>query len=515
MKINLSGKPGNLSLNRALDILSNNIGIEELTEEEQKSIQQEEGNPVIVLDANADYEITETLVIEIPVCIKGNGARILNRAKIGFQITASNVVMENLTISEGMISVIIDALGRDISNICFNSCQFDRYILAGVKVGSTKNNSICRAVKFQNCNFRAQLSKNDKGEMFVCACDLILTAANSSSEDVCDAVLDGVTVEHCEVLGPSICNFMIVPGLSIDSSYTPVFDRCGIRNIKIADSKLMGSDDTAVAAQANYINNYNCYFENLEVINNICEFGLTGISASAGSPMKGDCDGIYIRNIHILNNVLTGKPDVGETRTAIGAGGGGINYYSCSCYNSWVQNMEIRGNKISDCERGITLMGGSSMIDADASSELKGNYVEDVIIEDNILKNVENCFIFYGAWIEGRRFDWNWGKHHTTQTWLPHVIDNSRTTMMASDNYIRKLRCVNNRCDGFSYLLRAAGAVGRGHGVMGNNRMTDDIIFRNNTFKNGENHIYVADCALEDWVQDMGGNTVNKSLKNI
>ena len=33
MKINLSGKPGNLSLNRALDILSNNIGIEELTEE--------------------------------------------------------------------------------------------------------------------------------------------------------------------------------------------------------------------------------------------------------------------------------------------------------------------------------------------------------------------------------------------------------------------------------------------------------------------------------------------------
>ena len=100
MKINLSGKPGNLSLNRALDILSNNIGIEELTEEEQKSIQQEEGNPVIVLDANADYEITETLVIEIPVCIKGNGARILNRAKIGFQITASNVVMENLTLKE-------------------------------------------------------------------------------------------------------------------------------------------------------------------------------------------------------------------------------------------------------------------------------------------------------------------------------------------------------------------------------------------------------------------------------
>ena len=46
---------------------------------------------------------------------------------------SSNVVMENLTISEGMISRIIDALGRDISNICFNSCQFDRYILAGVK----------------------------------------------------------------------------------------------------------------------------------------------------------------------------------------------------------------------------------------------------------------------------------------------------------------------------------------------------------------------------------------------
>ena len=515
MVIHLTHCDNRISLKHALDIICRRIEPDKLLEEDQKYISREEDSSVIVLDPDENYEITETLIIDKSVCIQGNGAHIVCKARIGFLISASDVALENLTISEGTISAVIDSCGKNIQNISFTGCRFERYILSGIMTGSAKSNGICRNISIRNCSFKAQLSKNEKGEDMVCALDLILTAACSSQDNVGNAVLDGVCVENCDVLGPSICNFMIVPGLSLDPAKTPQFDRCFIRNIKIAGSRLSGSDDTAVAAQANYINNNKCYFEKLEVVGNICEFGLTGISASAGSPMKGDCDGIFIRDIKILDNILTGKPDVGETRTAIGAGGGGINYYTCSCHNSYVKNLEIRGNRIYQCERGIAITGGSSMIDADAPAELKGNFVEDAVIEGNKLTDVENCFIFYGAWIEGRRFDWNWGKHHTTQTWLPHVEDNSKQTMCASYNCIRRLRCENNQCIGFRYLLRAAGAVGRGHGAMSNNRVDEEICFRYNTFEKGENHILVGDCIIEDWVKDDGGNKVEKLLKNI
>lgn len=39
---------------------------------------------------------------------------------------------------------------------------------------------------------------------------------------------------------------------------------------------------------------------------------------------------------------------------------------------------------------------------------------------------------------------------------------------------------------------------------MKDNRVQDNIVFRDNIIEGGENHIHVADCIMEDWVNDLG-----------
>ncbi len=476
----------------------------------------DQGNSAIIeLQKDAVYEISEAVQISHRISIRGNGAQIRVNGLSGFVIKSSDVTLENLTLSGGVILIDIDSDGSLVENISIKQCVLKDYYLTGLRTGSSKSNGVCRNISVVDCSFAARENINEQDEKQVVALDMLLLAAHGETDDISHAKLDNVLVERCNLQGPSICNLMLVPGLALNQDRTPQFNRCSISNILIRNCNLTGSDDTVLAAQANYINNNDCYFENLEAVNNTCEFGLTGLSASGGSPMLGDCDGIYIKNIKFNDNVLCGKPDVGETRTAIIVSGGGINYYSCSCHNSYVKNMEIQRNSIRNCENGIFLVGGSSMVDSDAPNELCGNYIEDVVVRNNKLFDVQNCFSFYGARLEGRRFDWNWGKHHTTQFWQPHVEDNRVVTTKTCNNHIRNLVCEENHCFGFSYLLHAIGASGRGHGIMENNSVVDGIVFRNNTFNGGENHIYVAHGVFEDWVRDNGGNVADLNLKNI
>ena len=511
----LPGETGALSIYEAVQIATSQAAADALPDEKRHciSVTQEDGIPVIELEKDGVYQLDNTVAIPGPLMLRGNGATIINNQMTGFLLMGSHITLEDVNIQGGLVSVSIDSMGEKIEDIRLNRCRLEGYMLAGVLAGGSKSASECRGLSVTDCCFKAGATKKENGDDNVMALDLILTAACSTDVDVNRAVLDDVTIERCEVYGPSICNFMIVPGLSLNPQKTPMFDGCSISNMRILNCKLRGSDDTAIAAQANYINNPNCFLENFDVIGCDVEFGLTGLSSSGGSPMTGSVSGIYQKNVRYLDNILTGKPDVGETRTAVGLSGGGINYGNTTCLNSWIENVEVRGNRIFNCERGITVHGGYSMIDADAVAELSGNYAKDIYINNNTMTDVENCFIFYGLWIEGRRFDWNWGKHHTTQTWLPHPEDNSLITMAAKNNYVENLTCTDNHCKGFSYLLRAAGAVGRGHGYVEGNRMTEGIVFENNTYEGGENHIIVADTILEDWVADGGRNAVDKFIK--
>lgn len=480
------------------------VDLKKLIEEQFEIVGTEQCK--IELKEKETYYINDTIHLTKPVHIEGNGTQIENKAGTGIIISTSDVKINNVTISKGMISVLIDNKGRKIENITIENSILKEYLLSGLAIGASESSGETKKVKLDNCTFSAATMKKEDGTDNVMALDILLTAGFTDRTDIEDSVLTDVCIDHCAIQGHSICNIMSVPGLSMNPDTTPQFRRCAIKNVSVINSTLTGSDDTVFAAQANYINNEECYCENFSAKNNEIEFGLTGLSASAGSPMTGSVEKIFFKNIDFSDNRLTGKKDVGETRTAIGIGAGSINYKPTICNRCGIENVKIIGNEIIDCERGIKISAGDSMIDADAPSEVTGNYVKKTIIRNNRLKDVQNCFIFYAAWIEGRRFDWNWGAHHTTQTWLPPVTNHAKTTVIASENRIEDLVCEHNDCDGFSYLLCAAAAMARGHGKVSKNTVSGNIVFRNNTFSNGEDHVRIGNTFFEDWVTDGGEN---------
>ena len=514
MKIEI--KQGGLSIPEALALIRGELLLQELSDKQRETI-REDGQKIteIYLEKNAVYDIQGTLFLTENISIYGNNARINCQGIPGVLVAGSHVLLRELTVSGSQIAVRIDSMGSEINDILFENCCVLDYAVCGLCAGSSVSSGVCSNVTLHNCEFRSADRPENAERHFPTAQDIILCAA-SAGNDVKDAVLNGVKIAEGRLLGASVCNIFIVPGLWAKTGNVPTFDNCTISDILVENCILHGSFDTSLAAQANYINNNNCRVENVAVKNNDIEVGITGVSATAGSPMLGSCDGIYFKNFVCTGNHIKGYPGAGEPRAAICIDGGLINYYSnVQCRNSWVEDVNICRNDICEIERGIMIKGAFSMIDAEKDGQLAGNYVKDVAIRENMLRDVETCFLFYGAWIEGRRYDWNWGRNHTEQIWLEHPVDNSISTMSVEGNYIRNLCCEKNRCNGFRYLLKAAGAAGRGHGNMKDNRVQDNIVFRDNIIEGGENHIHVADCIMEDWVNDLGGNCVNSNLKNI
>ena len=484
----------------------------------QEAIASMRGNPVqteICLEDNGIYDIEETLVFPGNISVYGNNARIRCHGDPGLLITGSGVLVKDLTLLAEKTAVRIDSMGTAAEDISFENCRILGYAVCGLWAGSSSDYGTCSNLSLQNCEFQSADRPEDAEKHFPTAQDIILCAA-SAETDVRNAELNRVNISGCRIMGASVCNIFMVPGICAKNGKAPDFNNCSISDVRIENCILHGSFDTALAAQANYINNNNCRTENVTVKNNDIEVGITGISATAGSPMQGECRDIVFRNFICEGNSVTGRPGAGEPQTAVCADGGLINYYSdVQCSGSRVENVYICGNTVRNVEKGIMLRGAFAMIDADKEGVLKGNCVENIVISRNELRDVDVCFLFYGAYLEGRRFDWKWGRNHTEQKWLEHPADNSIPTMSAEGNYIRNLCCEKNHCRGFRYLLKAAGAAGRGHGCAKDNRMADGIIFQNNTAELGENHIHVADCILEDWVNDMGGNCVDMKLKDI
>lgn len=494
-----------------IDIKSGKTTLQEaLLSIHDKSFQTE-----IYLEDNGIYDIKETLILPGNISIYGNNAKIHCHSEPGILITGSRVILKDITLFAGKSVVRIDSKGTAAEDISFENCRIQGYSTCGLWAGSSSDFGICSNLLLQNCEFQSANKPEDAKKHFPTAQDIILCAA-SAETDVHNARLNKVKIIGCQIMGASICNIFMVPGICEKREKAPDFNNCSISDVLIENCILHGSFDTAVAAQANYINNNNCWTENVTVKNNDIEVGITGISATAGSPMHGKCKDIIFRNLICDGNYVKGRPGAGEPQTAICADAGLINYYSdVQCSNSRVVNVSICGNTVENVENGIMLRGAFAMIDAEKEGILKENCVENIVIRNNELRDVDVCFLFFGAYLEGRRFDWKWGLNRTEQKWLEHPDDNSIPTMSAEGNYIRNLSCEKNHCRGFRYLLKAAGAAGRGHGCIKDNRLADGIVFKGNIAEQGENHIHVADCILEDWVNDLGGNCVDMKLKNI
>ena len=118
--------------------------------------------------------------------------------------------------------------------------------------------------------------------------------------------------------------------------------------------------------------------------------------------MLGSCDGIYFKNFVCTGNHIKGVSGSSESHGQRFVLTEVINYYSnVQCRIAGFEDVNICRNDICEIERGIMIKGAFSMIDAEKDGQLAGKLCKDVAIQGKYAKDVETCFLFYGAWIEG------------------------------------------------------------------------------------------------------------------
>lgn len=464
----------------------------------------------IELDENAIYAMKKPLVIMHPVTIHGNDADLVCEGATAILVASSGVLLHSMSISGGTVQVMVDALGQRISDIRFQDMIFLNYT-TGIWVGSSVSNSSISELKVIGCKF----IKDD--ESIHADSDITLTSATSKyGEDLQDNLLEHVEISGNFFSGCTRCNILGIVALNMNAAgdSEPDFLRCLIRHIIIQGNQMSGAYDTAVAHMANYIRTRECQFDYVDVLDNKITYGITGISSTAASPMKGEARGVCARHIRYIGNVITEQEGgCGEPDTAIALDAAQLDYYSSSSYGSLLEDIEIRDNVITGATYGVRASAAHSMLDADPPCEMKDNVLSNLRITGNTLCRVDECFLFAGARIEGRRTDWNWGTEHKMQYWQKPIKDHHKVTMDVSGNIIKNVLCEHNRMDGYRYACRITGVIARGHGIFTGNRACENITFRNNIGKNGEDHIVIAHTWLEDWARDGGGNQVDEGLK--
>lgn len=301
---------------------------------------------------------------------------------------------------------------------------------------------------------------------------------------------------------------------------SPLSDFC--RRANVADSNIFQNlvirnnyVETCWDSPINIISEfYLCKGSRIEGIlieENELGFGIAGIYLFANAPTLCDsCDGGVIKNVVIRKNKLTrAVSDVGEPSRGLFITAGRADYYEgTNVRNSKIEVIEICDNVIDGA--GINVAGAYALLDG--RGETINNVVSDISIHDNIIKNADVAFTFDGTQIEGRRYDWNFGYPRHDKRWLEDLASDEVTTNITRDNRVEGLTCINNTVDGYCYRINASGANVRGHGIASGNQVVKDIVFRDNNFKVGENHVHVADFIGEDYAHDAGGNEVSKEF---
>lgn len=473
-----------------------------------------------VLDGTIDhvelgynFELTEIIPIHNAVTISGYGVTLDASSNGGFFIDSGDVVLEGIHIRGGGTAVTVDPKGKTIENVTIRDCYLEKFGFAGIFAYGSEDNSVCKNLLIEDCVIKSR--DIDHPTTSVGAYHISFGAAFSmDGRPMKDCLLDGLVIKGCTMQGACTCNVMGIVGLGSSVEDGFVFERCNIKNVRIENSVMKDSFDTAIVAQANFIGNIDCTWTNFDVLNNKVEYCITGVSATGGSPMFGKAEGVCFRGIRFIGNEIYGREGgAHEPDIAIWLMAAQIDYYTCSCEGCSLEDIEVRGNYIHDAMRGIAVCGSHAMIDAEPPCSMNKNYVSDIVISENRLENVADCFCIHAAWIDGRRSDWWWSFDHRIQNWQPAIRDHHKSTLEVRDNYIKNMTIINNVCNGFRNSMFASGARGRGNGVYSNNKLIDNIVVRNNKFINGENHCMICDSIMEDWCTDQGGNEIDPTIK--
>ena len=453
-----------------------------------------------MIQIEGDIRVCEPLVIPDFTTITGTTGRIILSDEGTLILSGSDITLENLSIEGGQYAVCIDSHGKNISNIKIQNCRLDGFTIAGITVAASESHSRMSDILIEECQLNCGMVAGCD-PVWGCAVAIGLYAAATDKEPgIQDAVLEDVTVRNCTIRGRSICSIISIVGVNKTPEDRSIFfTDCHVRRLHILNNDVADSTDTAICAEADYINHINCSMRDVEICGNRVEHGIFGISCTGGSPVSGNSFGASLVNTKVIGNETIGRDTVTEGNFGIVVMGGHLDGSLAENHDCFVVGIEIANNHVSHVGRGITVCGGHAAADINAPFGLVGNYVDKAFIHHNILEEVETCFILAGAWLEGRRLDWYSGYGRRYNTWGDEITDHYTQTVVAKNNYIRNIEVCHNHCKGYRFYLLAAGALGSGHGYMIGNRANDHIIFEKNTHELGENRQYVADGFFTDW----------------
>lgn len=508
-RIQVDAKDG-ISLQEAISIISGFLPLNAVSPGKLCSVEEIEGSQNIVELRKNDriFFGEQPLPVASSLEIRGNGATIVGSGAMGFILMASDVSIHDLTMENFSTAAKINSHGQNISNISIRNCRFSRFTECSLMTGSDSSYGKASNVSIVDCSFEGAPMPEAEGlaDWFIAPVGIMLLAANGQDEaDIHDCSIENVLIQNCTFKDRHRNSINTIPAAFLTKSEQEVIHyshNCSIRGLKIEGCNFKNAYDATINIVGAYMHNVGSVTEDIEVSDCNIEYNIWGIYFAATEPCQGTVGEAVVRNINVHHNVLRLRSGgSGEDSAAIAIQCGRLDYADGAKANhGLVENVKLNDNTIYHTQHGVFFNAADSMVDG-LDTEMIGNVIQNVEICRNQLYDVDDCFTFYGAQLEGRRVDVRLGIPPRTMKWLPLLEDHSVTTCTAKDNVIRNVVCRDNYCTGYKFKYKIAGVKAGGHAYADNNRVAEDLVLENNTFENGEGHILVENQIVYDWVQ--------------
>ncbi|MCI8714096.1 MAG: hypothetical protein HFH23_18070 [Ruminococcus sp.] len=480
----------------------------------------------VELDGTKTYELTRCLSVNRPITIKGNGAVLVGDISEAISVSSGGVKVDGLTLDGFAKAVNVDALDTvaehiELSHLTINDPGYG----VCVNIASTENGGTIRDLYIHDCvmNSGYDRSATEEGRGGDGATGFIISAAGPAGtrqEDIVDTQVDGLIIERCRVLGGRRYGINMLAGVILPVEGMDYWSQkarvvnAAIRNVKVLDSEFDYCWEMGISLSCGCIMNYGSVLENLEVARCKVVHGIAGIGYSAAGPVvpTSIAKGMGVRHGSIHDNYVkemdipVNEPNFGITLWGGRAEGiGGVEVYDC-----FVEDVDIYNNTIEGSGNAVALVAANAL--SDEVLEISGNYLKNIRIRNNTIRDCETAFLFTAAFSEGRRFDWNWGWRVEDQYFAPLLENHHTQTGRFLGNYLEDISCTANNVTGCRLELQATSARGQGHAFMKDNKVIKQIVYKDNRFERSEGHRLVKDVNVWDWVQDDGGNEVDHSL---
>lgn len=499
-----------LSLQEAVAIVNGMLPMEAIAEEKKGYISDlGQSSSVIELPERETVLAGENpLPLLQSVEIVGHHAVIKGNWKLGFIVMASNCRIHEVTMENFSTAIMVNGHGNTVENTTVENCRFRRFTGCCLMTGSDLSNSIIRNVNIKGCTLEgAPEMEEELLDIWYSAPVgiMIMAASGPDDKDIYACTTERVKIENCIFRGRHRNSINTIPSTFAANGREEVqhfaYD-CVVRDIKIANCSFADSYDATINFMGSYMHTVNGLTENIEVCDCYLLYNIWGIYFCATEPCQGLVDGAIMRNLNVHHNELRMREGgSGEDSAALAIQSGRLDYADGAKANHGiVENFTFHDNIIHHTQHGIFLNGADSMVDG-LDTEMIGNIVRNGDIYNNCLYDVDDCFTFYGAQLEGRRVDIRIGVPPKNQTWLPLLEDHSVVTCVAKDNVIENVRCHHNYCSGYKFKYKIAGVKAGGQAVAENNRVAEDVILVDNTFEKGAGHILVENQVVYDWVR--------------